>query len=68
MTKKTKTVAIRCDPELVDWFETNFPIHGAKQWFIEGCFRELKDRYDRGEFEPPVDLLTLVVQEVVKDL
>lgn len=67
MSKK-KTVAIRIEPELVDWFDTSFPIHGAKQWFIEGCFRELKSLHELGKFEPPVDLLTIVVQEVVSDL
>jgi len=67
MSKK-KTIAIRCDPDLIEWFETNFPIHGAKQWFIEGCFRELKEMHERGEFEPPVDLLTIAVREVVSDL
>ena len=65
---KKKTTAIRIDPELVEWFDKNFPIFGAKQWFIEPCFRELKEMHDEGKFEPPVDLLTIVVREVVGDL
>ena len=67
MSKK-KTTAIRIDPDLVEWFDTSFPIFGAKQWFIESCFRELKSMHDKGEFEPPVDLLTIVVREVVSDI
>lgn len=67
MSKK-KTVAIRCEPSLVEWFEESFPIHGAKQWFIESCFREAKRLHDEGKFEPPIDLVTIVVREVVSDL
>lgn len=63
-----RMVAIRIEPELIEWFDAAFPIRGAKQWFFEGSLRQLKELYDRGEFEPPVDLLNLTVREVVKDL
>ena len=63
-----RTVAIRLDDELIDWYDQVMPIHGAKQWVFEGALRELKRLYDEGKFEPPVDLLRITVREVVKDL
>jgi len=67
MTDK-RIVAVRVEPELLDWFDQVMPIHGAKQWFFEGALRQLKVLYDEGKFEPPVDLLSISVREVVKDL
>ena len=63
-----RTVAIRFDDELIEWYDQVMPIHGAKQWFFESCLRQLKVLYDEGKFEPPVDLLNISVAEVVKDL
>jgi hypothetical protein len=63
-----RTVAIRIEEELISWFEDQFPMHGAKQWFFESCLRKARERHELGLWEAPVDLTTILVTEVTKDL
>lgn len=56
-----KHVQIRLDSELSDWFDTEFPIHGAKQWFLEGCVRRLKMLIDSGKVTSPEDMIAAVI-------
>lgn len=41
-----RQINVEVSAELVDWFEEAYPMHGAKTWFIEACFRRFKEQHE----------------------
>lgn len=53
----------RVDPELNQWFEEHYPMHGSKQWFIETSLRSLRRLVEEGKVEPPLHAVELATRE-----
>jgi len=58
----------RVDDDLFEWFDSNFPSSGAKQWFIESSLRKFRELVEAGVIEPPVNIPEVVVREAFSHL